>query len=717
MSPLTNPAEMPHENVSVNKKYSRRHSLRRKLAIPMAVQIAAALIFALVAGGAILKSREMAGHSARIPEINKAVESVRYLYADYSGRETLDPDLFIQLLEATDNLAGEILSDSFTAENGQAAETFRDTVRKMNELKSANQNAVKQIVALTEAARKPADDYIRSVVGLLINPATENGVGSLERQVILGAEASVSLSLSIQAVLYHVSYDSSARSQLLGLVDSALENTRKDIEALKGTAFAELPVSNFGILEKVRSNARDYVSNLESLDRENAVASEIITGISDNLARIGTEIQAETSVTTFYALIGMAVMALISTILGVTLNGSVRHSVSRSVQALAGAVEQAARERDTTLRVTVNTRDELGRIANDVNDMLAAFDSAIGNISRENICLSEESEALATNSHESAAAATQIAANMSSIRERIRQQSNAIGEVQTAMAEISRRMEKVDESVRNQFSSVSKNSSAVEEMVANITSVAQILQKNTALVQELLEAAGVGSSSMDAVFKKMNTIASDSAGLHEAAEVILSVSAQTNLLAMNAAIEAAHAGDAGRGFAVVAQEIRKLAENSSHQGQKIAGVLSHLKESIETVNSVSREANERFRNVLDLTRQLDEYERNIKSAMEEQAVGGRQMLEATQEIFDATESVRMETGEMLTQSLRVNDNTRALSSLSHEIEGAVQEVASGTEQISVSSNQVNSLVDSAHRRVKLVASATAAFKTSGYSPA
>jgi len=98
-------------------------------------------------------------------------------------------------------------------------------------------------------------------------------------------------------------------------------------------------------------------------------------------------------------------------------------------------------------------------------------------------------------------------------------------------------------------------------------------------------------------------------------------------------------------------------------------------------------------------------------------MGDRQIPEAAQEIFNATDRVRMEPGGMLTKFLRVNDNTRALSCLSHGIEGAVQEVSSGTVQISASSHQVNSLIEPAHRRVNLVASTTAAFKTRGYSPA
>jgi len=700
------------QNKPVKIQFSKKHSLRRKLTIPVIIQVVSALVFAVIAALAIYNSNTLVKHAAFIPEIDDAVRSLQHHYEEFSAQEIPDQAIFAKLNGAVESLQLRISYDSYTVDYAGKVESINQNLIRMNNLKIENLEAVRQIVALTEKAKLPAQEYIVSVVGMLVDPSRKDRVSTLERQVILGASSSVSLSLSIQSVLYQVSYDSSARSDLLDYIDAALANTKTDIEKLRGTAFEGLPLSNYAILEEIKKNAEDYTDNLKALDGVKEAASNDIMELSDHLSRIGSELQQATSSTVFVSLMLMAFMALISTVLGVILNGSVGRSVSKTAITLSEAVEQAARDRDTTIRVPVDSKDELGRIAIDINDMFTAFDRALADISHENINLERDSEALATNSQESAAAATQIAANMGSIRERINQQSKAIEDVQAAMAEIVLRIDQVHGSVQNQSMSVSRNSSAVEEMVANISSVANILDKNMALVQELLEAAGVGSDSMESVFEKMNIIASDSAGLHEAAGVILSVAAQTNLLAMNAAIEAAHAGDAGRGFAVVADEIRKLAENSSSQGKKIAGVLSQLKNSIETVGAISREATDRFRNVLSLTRQLDEYELNIKSAMDEQSVGGQQMLDATREISESTRSVRSDAEEMLSQSKRVDERTKALSILSQEIEGAVHEVASGTEQISISANEVNDLVESTHQRAKKVASAVSTFKTS-----
>jgi methyl-accepting chemotaxis protein len=151
------------------------------------------------------------------------------------------------------------------------------------------------------------------------------------------------------------------------------------------------------------------------------------------------------------------------------------------------------------------------------------------------------------------------------------------------MEQIRRTIGELDGYIERQSDSISQSSSAVEEMLGAIQGAAQALVDNVKNVKELAEASEAGRTGLQKVVSDIKEIDRESEGLLGINAVIQSIAAQTNLLSMNAAIEAAHAGEAGKGFAVVAGEIRKLAENSSSQSKITSGVLKRIKDSIDAI--------------------------------------------------------------------------------------------------------------------------------------
>jgi methyl-accepting chemotaxis protein len=169
------------------------------------------------------------------------------------------------------------------------------------------------------------------------------------------------------------------------------------------------------------------------------------------------------------------------------------------------------------------------------------------------------------------------------------------------------------------------------------------------------------------------------------------IASQTNLLSMNAAIEAAHAGDAGRGFAVVADEIRKLAQNSSEQSKTIGDVLKKIKESIDKITASTGNVMDKFEAIESSIKVVADQEDIIRHAMEEQGIGSRQILEGVGNVNEITRQVKSGSGEMLEGAQEVIKESNNLEMATQEIASGMNEMAAGADQINVAVNQVNEI--------------------------
>ena len=318
---------------------------------------------------------------------------------------------------------------------------------------------------------------------------------------------------------------------------------------------------------------------------------------------------------------------------------------------------------------------------------------------------------LAGNMTETAAAMNHIAINIQSIKSRILSQSASVTQTNATMEQVTVNINKLNDHVEHQTSAVSQSSSAIEEMLANINSVTAILAVNSGNVKALQESAEVGKSSLREVVSDIQKIAKESEGLFEINTVMENIASQTNLLSMNAAIEAAHAGDAGRGFAVVAGEIRKLAESSGTQSKTIGTALKKMKESIEKITRSTETVMNKFEAINAGVKTVADQEEVIRSAMEEQNEGSKQILEASGQVSDVTLLVKSESIEMLEGSREVIKEGSNLERATQEITNGMNEMAAGAEQINRAVNAVNDLSSRNREHISTLVRAISQFKT------
>jgi PAS domain-containing protein len=204
--------------------------------------------------------------------------------------------------------------------------------------------------------------------------------------------------------------------------------------------------------------------------------------------------------------------------------------------------------------------------------------------------------------------------------------------------------------VERQATAVSQSSAAIEEMISNTRSVTDTLAKNAKNVEQLKEVSDVGRAGLNEVAADIQEIARESESLLEINSVMQNIASQTNLLSMNAAIEAAHAGNVGKGFAVVADEIRKLAESSGNQSKTIGTVLKQIKSSIDKITRSTSNVLEKFEAIDSGVKMVADQEGMIFNAMEEQGRGSQQVLQGIAEVNEVTYQVKDTSRQLLEDS-------------------------------------------------------------------
>jgi len=229
----------------------------------------------------------------------------------------------------------------------------------------------------------------------------------------------------------------------------------------------------------------------------------------------------------------------------------------------------------------------------------------------------------------------------------LREEHKKREEEKRAQRRMHEKMDRLNGHLETQSSAITESSAAIEEMIANIRSVSNTLMKNAESVKGLQEASVVGHSGLIEVITDIREIAHESESLLGINSVMSNIASQTNLLSMNAAIEAAHAGQSGRGFAVVADEIRKLAESSSKQSKTIGAVLKKIKSSIDKITKSTDSVIGKFTAIEDGVNTVAIQEEGIFNAMTEQGAGSSQIMQAVAQVNDITYQVKTDAREIV----------------------------------------------------------------------
>ncbi|MBN2532701.1 MAG: methyl-accepting chemotaxis protein [Spirochaetales bacterium] len=338
-------------------------------------------------------------------------------------------------------------------------------------------------------------------------------------------------------------------------------------------------------------------------------------------------------------------------------------------------------EGDLTGGIEITTHDEIGTLAKHFNDFITSLNNMIGHIKNVTYQTNTFSNELSETSKESISALEEIRRSIAGMGTKIDRLDGEVSTTGTALEQIHDFLGKVLDYISSQSISVNESAASVEEMTAAIQNIAGVTETKFTITKEMEEEATLGEKEMNRTKILMDTTAKSTETILQMINTINKITSSTNLLSMNAAIEAAHAGETGKGFSVVAEEIRKLAAESGENAKQISQQLKTIVGNIHTTDEATQKTGQYFSSIIQKIRNVNSSMEEIRNSTQELAAVSKQILQMLSGLVKTTDNVKASSSEMEERIENIASSVKEISSVSTDTKFTFDEMKSALSHV------------------------------------